>query len=155
MKKIVKTSVILTLIFGVGIFLSVKIGILPNWKERFFYKKLESIASSGRQGVPLKELTNFNWDYVCSRSSYNPEEEVGYADFYFDDELVAKIRTGDVSLSSNSDDKLYFNFGEYVGKKSDKRRYDKCDPNFEPSYDVEIKIRLMRTDNYLIINFLY
>ena len=154
MKKIVKILIIITLIFGAGIFLGIKVGFIPTQKERFFYSKLGSAANSGNQGAPLKELTNFNWDYVCSKSSYNPNEDSGHADFYFHDLLVARIQTREIDLSSDVDNKAYFNFGEYIGQKSDKKKYGKC-RDYESSYDSEIKVNFLQADYGFSIKFLY
>ena len=71
MKKIVKILIILTLIFGAGIFLGIKIESISTQKEerlkkeRFFYQKLEEFKKSGGKEILIKELTNFEWDNVC------------------------------------------------------------------------------------------
>jgi hypothetical protein len=70
MKKILKIVLPLIVVIGLVIFLCIKVGIIANQKERFFYNKLESFINSNKTEIPLKELTNFEWDYVCFINPY-------------------------------------------------------------------------------------
>ncbi len=61
-----------------------------NSEEKFFYSTLSKISNPTPTYIPLKEVINFQWDYVCGVYSYEIydknklEEKIG---FKFDGEI--------------------------------------------------------------------
>lgn len=163
MKKIVKILIILTLIFGAGVFLSVKArSISTQKKERFFYKKIEENLSGDYMDANLKELTNFEWDYVCTSSAYDPSQEESYGKFYLKNKLVAEIIGRKVKFPNKKNGEIkeiYFSFGDSVrnsGSKPREKEYAKCE-SFESSYSADVKVIFYKPDswNYLVLKFFY
>jgi hypothetical protein len=104
MKKILKIVLPLIVVIGLVIFLCIKVGIIANQKERFFYNKLESFINSNKTEIPLKELTNFEWDYVVigeekTKNDHFDNYKLYYdvVSFYNDDKLAKKINTSDLN----------------------------------------------------------
>lgn len=74
-KKIVLlfSSLAFVLLLWIGFIISNGKGYFLNKREQFFYEKLSIISKNNLEVVPLREVTNFEWDYVCVISSYNQE----------------------------------------------------------------------------------
>jgi hypothetical protein len=44
-------------------------------KERYFYSKLSEASKNNKEFILLKDITDFEWDYVCAIYPYGAAEE--------------------------------------------------------------------------------
>lgn len=96
LKKIVLLSSLLAfvLLLWIGFIILSKKGYFLNKNEQYFYRKLSIISKNNSDIVLLKEVTSFEWDYVCVISSYDQERPK-----YFYEKIVGFEFAGQVPES--------------------------------------------------------
>jgi hypothetical protein len=73
MKKLLPISVLIILA-TIAFFAYKKLdseGFFMSKEEKYFYQKLKEFKDSGKDSIHLKELTNFEWEYVCYMGPYS------------------------------------------------------------------------------------
>ncbi len=105
MKKILLIFISVVLLGLVGLFSSPY--LLKTSEQRHFEKSLSKALSEGKKEIPLKELTNFEWDSLCVSAPYGEIPEKQYSNY--------KIK-GFIPSKSSADESWFMIFRDEKNK---------------------------------------
>lgn len=83
--------------------------------ERYFYSKLSEASKNNKEYILLKDVTNFEWDYVCAIYPYGVEEEYQKERY---EKLVGFKFEGEVPYGGHQDGNLKLLFISKTHKSS-------------------------------------
>ena len=62
-------------------------GFFWSAEEKYFYQKIEEFKKSGKKEIMIKNLTNFEWENVCSSWAYSGISDPNFRNLEFDKKL--------------------------------------------------------------------
>ncbi len=103
-------------------------------EERYFYDQLSEISRANVDRVMLKDLTNFDWEYVCEISAYDQtiskEDYEDIVGFEFDGNVPGNYGNSEdesllLFISKKHRDSLLIN-ADYLIERNNTRRLELC-----------------------------